>query len=70
MGVKGLDPYIILNGKNSVVECTLWLYAIIQMMKTPWSHGHVTHMQRHQFSKNQVNQVWYNDAKTVRIRPH
>jgi hypothetical protein len=23
MGVKGLDPYIILNGKNSVVECTL-----------------------------------------------
>jgi len=23
MGVKGLNPYIILNGENSVVECTL-----------------------------------------------
>jgi hypothetical protein len=23
MGVKGLNLYIILNGKNSIVECTL-----------------------------------------------
>ena len=27
MGVKGLNPYIISNGENSVVECTLRLYA-------------------------------------------
>jgi len=27
MGVKGLNPYIISNGANSVVECTLRLYA-------------------------------------------
>jgi hypothetical protein len=25
--VKGLNPYTILNGENSVVECTLRLYA-------------------------------------------
>jgi hypothetical protein len=27
MGVKWLNSYIILNGENSIVECTVWLYA-------------------------------------------
>jgi hypothetical protein len=27
MGVEGLNPYTILNGENSVIECILQLYA-------------------------------------------